>query len=106
MLTAEGLVANISWLGEQSWFKHALLPPTVSAELHPVEPKREWQKKDEQEWLRIWLAWNELAIPQTFWSETLEVLMEIEEDPSFRDGSPKVQWRQWLIIYKDVLKVP
>ena len=32
--------------------------------------------------------------------------MKIEGDPSFRDGSPKVQWRQWLIIYKDVLKVP
>jgi hypothetical protein len=26
--------------------------------------------------------------------------------PSFRDGSSKVQWRQWLIIYKDVLKDP
>jgi hypothetical protein len=33
-------------------------------------------------------------------------LMEIEGDPSFRDGSSKVRWRQWPIIYKDVLKVP
>jgi len=56
--------------------------------------------------VRVWLAWNELAIPETFWSESLEVLMKIEGDPSFRDGSSKVQWRQWLIIYKDVLKVP
>jgi hypothetical protein len=81
-------------------------PPTASVKPHPAEPKREWLKKDEQEWLRIWLAWNELAIPETFWSKPLEVLMEIEGDPSFRDGSSKVQWRQWLIIYKDVLKVP
>jgi hypothetical protein len=44
---------NAGWLKEQSWFKHALLPPTASANPHPAEPKREWLKKDEQEWLRI-----------------------------------------------------
>jgi hypothetical protein len=32
--------------------------------------------------------------------------MTIEGDPSFRDGSSKVHWRRWLIIYKEVLKVP
>jgi hypothetical protein len=34
----------------------------------------------------LWLAWNELAIPETFWSESLEVLMKIEGDPGFEEG--------------------
>ncbi len=46
-----------------------------------------------------------MAILETFWSESLEVLMK-KGDPGFRNGSSKVQWKQWLIIYKDVLKVP
>jgi hypothetical protein len=68
------------------------LPPIISANPHPAEPKQEWLKKDEQEWLRIWLAWNKLVIPETFWSESLEVLMKIEGDPGFEEskkGSPQ-----------------
>jgi hypothetical protein len=42
---------------------NVLLPPTASVKPYPAEPKREGLKKDEEEWLRMWLAWNELAIP-------------------------------------------
>lgn len=45
--TERGLLQlpKLTWLKEQSWFKHALLPPTVFANSYPAEPKREWLKK-------------------------------------------------------------
>jgi hypothetical protein len=42
---------ELAWLKKQSWFKCVLLPPTTSVKPNPAEPKREWLKKDEQEWL-------------------------------------------------------
>jgi hypothetical protein len=50
-----------------------------------------------------------LAIPETFWSESLEVLIKIEGGPDFKEGekgSPQDIHKQWVLIYKNILKVP
>ena len=74
---------NAGWLKKAVLVQMCTFVADSVCQTHPAEQKRKWVKKDEQEWLRIRLAWNELAIPETFWSELLEVLMKIEGDSSF-----------------------